>query len=217
NCSRVMSLGYIFLCIVLFVFGLNKALQRSIYQRKDIEQLLNNKVIILPSRSWAEWGMIYCDVISDGTTGEEWIRRLEKKGIGVSWLAKEILVSPSFIPSKKTLSDLRIIRGSLFHDKGRSDDIYNLANLFKLKKPYPEVACLICEKLLDKKMEGMGLKGIKIMHQWIDYQQIRYILAAFYNSAEGGYVLEAISQEKTDYYYYLHGYTYAADMTNLAK
>lgn len=45
-----------------------------------------------PTRSWREEdGVIYFSVTSDGTTGEDWITRLESKGFRVDDYAKQVL------------------------------------------------------------------------------------------------------------------------------
>jgi hypothetical protein len=47
-----------------------------------------------PIRSWREEdGVIYFSVTSDGTTGEEWITRLEQGGFCVGDYAKQVLRS----------------------------------------------------------------------------------------------------------------------------
>src|SRR3989338_6914714 len=53
-----------------------------------------------PTRSWREEdGVIYFSVTSDGTTGEDWITRLESKGFRVGDYAKQVRRSPDFKPT----------------------------------------------------------------------------------------------------------------------
>src|SRR3989338_5485130 len=53
-----------------------------------------------PARSWHEEdGVIYFSVTSDGTTGEEWIKRLESDGFRIGKHARQILRSLDFKPT----------------------------------------------------------------------------------------------------------------------
>jgi hypothetical protein len=111
---------------------------------------------------------IYITVTSDGTTGPEWIKRLKAKGCNVSTgRAEGFLLSKDFIPTKGITTKIAILRRELFRG-GRSQtmrDVSNFARKHKLQQPNMEVACLLREKLTDKKIEQMGLWWIIIMHK----------------------------------------------------
>ncbi len=120
-----------------------------------------------PPRQWREEnGVIRFSVISDGTTGEAWITRLESKGFRVGDYAKQVLRSPDFQPSSGVTTEIAVLKGSLFEDNDRiTRNIRAEADKRKLEKPNAEVACLIREKFTDKEIEAMGLWYIVAMHE----------------------------------------------------
>jgi hypothetical protein len=122
-----------------------------------------------PIRSWREEdGVIYFSVTSDGTTGPEWIDRLEKKGFRVGNYAKGLLLSPDFKPTSGVTKEIAVLRGMLFEDGDRiTKKIRAEANRRNLGKSNAEVACLIREKFADKEIEAMGLWWIVVMHKSI--------------------------------------------------
>lgn len=120
-----------------------------------------------PTRNWREQdGVIYLSVTSDGTTGPEWIKRLEKKGFRLSDYAKSVLRSPDFKPTKGVTTEIAILKGMLFEDRDRiTSNIRDLASQRKLTTPNAEVACLIRENFSDEDIEAMGLIWIVTMHE----------------------------------------------------
>src|SRR3989344_9213587 len=123
-----------------------------------------------PIRSWREEdGVIYFSVTSDGTTGEDWITRLESKGFRVDDYAKQALRSPDFKPTNGVTPLVAVLKGRLFEDNdGITKKIRAEADKRKLGKPEPELACLIHEKFTDKEIEAMGLIWIVAMHEPIN-------------------------------------------------
>ncbi|MCR4322763.1 MAG: hypothetical protein NUV61_01615 [Candidatus Azambacteria bacterium] len=125
-----------------------------------------------PIRSWREEdGVIYFSVTSDGTTGEDWIGRLEGNGFRVGDYAKQVLCSPDFKPTNG-VTEIAVLRGMLFADNERiTKKIRAYAEAFKtpdkrkLSKPNAEIACLVREKFTDKEIEEMGLWYIVAMHE----------------------------------------------------
>lgn len=112
-----------------------------------------------------EGGIIYFSVISDGTTGEAWIERLEKKGFRPTDYAKQLLRSSRFKPTSGVTTQVAVLKGELFADNERyTKTIRTAASKRKLSKPNAEVACLIREKFTDKELEEMGLWVIIAMH-----------------------------------------------------
>jgi hypothetical protein len=120
-----------------------------------------------PTRNWREEdGVIHLSVTSDGTTGPEWIKRLEKKGFRLSDWAKSVLKSKDFKPTKGVTTEIAILKGMLFEDKDRiTSNIRDLATQRKLTTPNAEVACLIRENFSDEDIEAMGLICIVAMHE----------------------------------------------------
>jgi hypothetical protein len=120
-----------------------------------------------PTRSWREEdGVIYFSVTSDGTTGEDWIKRLEGNGFRVGDYAKQVLRSPDFKPTNGVTTEVAVLKGMLFEDNDRvTKKIRAEADKRKLSKPNAELACLIREKFTDKEIEAMGLWYIVAMHE----------------------------------------------------
>lgn len=123
--------------------------------------------VVEPERKWLEHnGVIYLSVTSDGTTGPEWIARLEKKGFRVSDYAKSVLCSKDFKPTSGVTTEIAILKGMLFKDSNRvTKKIRTEAESRKLIKPNAEIACLIREKFSDEEIETMGLYWIVAMHE----------------------------------------------------
>lgn len=136
---------------------LNKFLQRAIEGEFDDGQ------------RWHEQdGVIYLkfEVISRGTTGPEWINRLEKKGCKLSKLAKDVLNSPDFNPTRGVIYKIAILKGKLFTDSDRvTGKIQAEADRRKFKKLQAEGACLIRELISDEEMEAMDLWRIVVFHK----------------------------------------------------
>lgn len=120
-----------------------------------------------PTRSWREEdGVIYFSVTSDGTTGEDWIKRLEGNGFRVGDYAKQVLRSTDFKPTSGVTTEVAVLKGMLFEDQSRiTSKIRAEADKRKLSKPNAELACLIREKFTDKEIEVMGLLWIVAMHE----------------------------------------------------
>ena len=123
-----------------------------------------------PSRSWREEdGVIYFSVTSDGTTGEDWIKRLEGNGFRVGDYAKQVLRSSDFKPTNGVTTAVAVLKGMLFEDNDRiTKKIRAEADKRKLSKPNAELACLIREKFTDEEIEAMGLWYIVAMHEPIN-------------------------------------------------
>ena len=123
-----------------------------------------------PTRSWREEdGVIYFSVTSDGTTGEDWIKRLEGNGFRVGDYAKQVLRSPDFKPTSGVTTEVAVLKGMLFKDNDRiTKKIRAEADKRKLSNPNAELACLIREKFTDKEIEAMGLWYIVVMHEPIN-------------------------------------------------
>jgi len=121
-------------------------------------------------RKWVEeGGLLYITVTSDGTTGEEWIVRLERRGYRLSDYAEEMLRSEDFVPTSGKTYRIAILPGSLFSDDDRiTSNIREEAGRRGLEDPSPEVACLLREFLSDDDLEAMGLWWLAVMHEPIE-------------------------------------------------
>lgn len=137
--------------------GRNKAIKFS-----------HDKLSVLePIHKWFEQdSIIYLDVISDGTTGPGWIKRLEKRGCRLSCNVKSMLLSTKFKPTKDVMTKITILKGNLFNDDNYTVfGLNDLAIKHNLSKPNAEVACLIRENFSNEDLEAMGLIWIAIMHE----------------------------------------------------
>ncbi|MEI7452044.1 MAG: hypothetical protein WCK37_02435 [Candidatus Falkowbacteria bacterium] len=115
-----------------------------------------------------ENGVIYFSVTSDGTTGEQWIERLTKKGFRMVDYAKQLLLSDNFKATNNVITEIAVLKGMLFEDKNRlTKNIRAEADKRNLLKPNAEVSCLIREMFTDKELEAMGLLYIVVMHEAI--------------------------------------------------
>jgi hypothetical protein len=123
-----------------------------------------------PTRSWREEdGVIYFSVTSDGTTGEDWIKRLEGNGFRVGDYVKQVLRSPDFKPTNGVTTEVAVLKGMIFEDNNQiTKKIRAEADKRKLAKPNAELACLIREKFTGKEIEAMGLIWIVAMHEPIN-------------------------------------------------
>ena len=152
------------------------------------ERFLRGELTVsAPARSWREQdGIIYFTVTSDGTTGPQWIERLEKKGFRIGVYAKSVLRSEDFKSTNGVTTEVGVLGGELFTDNERSTKNIRLkAVKSKMILPEAEVACLIREKFSDKEIEAMGLWRIVVMHKPIkDSDGDPYLLGA-YRCADG--------------------------------
>ena len=162
---------------------------------KGVRDLLYGKAeITYPGRTWREQdGVIRSSVTSDGTTGPDWIVRLEKKGYRLSDYAKSFLRSKDFQPTNGVTTEIAVLKGMLFEDSNRiTKNIRAEAEHREFEQPNAEVACLIREKFSDKELEEMGLYWIVVMHEPIkDSAGDPGLLASFRGG--GGRWLDACS------------------------
>ncbi len=120
-----------------------------------------------PTRSWREeGGVIYFSVTSDGTTGEDWIKRLEGNNFRVGDYAKQLLRSPDFVPTSGVTNEVAVLKGTSFKDDDRiTNNICARAEKGTFLKPTAELACLIRVKFTDEDIAAMGLWAIIAMHE----------------------------------------------------
>ena len=135
------------------------------------ERFLHDELSVSePTRQWREAdGVIYFSVMSDGTTGEQWIARLESKNLRVGDYAKQVLRHEDFKPTSGVLTEVAVLKGMLFEDSDRiTSKIRAAADKRTFQKPNAEIACLIREKFTDEEIEAMGLRYIVAMYEPIN-------------------------------------------------
>jgi len=144
--------------------GQMNAIVKKLGGHDNVLRFLRGELIVSePTSSWREQdGVIYFSVTSDGTTGEQWITRLENKGFSVHDHAKSILRSPNFKTTSSITYEMAVFKG-MFEDR-ITKNIHFKAKNRRFSVPNAEVACLIREKFSDKELEAMGLSRIVIMH-----------------------------------------------------
>jgi hypothetical protein len=146
------------------------------------EKFLQGKLVVQePVRCWREEdGVIYFEVVSDGTSGPAWIERLENKGFRLSKWAKDDLNSKDFKPTSGVTYRIAVLKGTMFSDDDRiTSKIRAEAERRKLEKPNAEIACLIREMFSDEELEAMGLWWIVVFHEPIkDSGGAPHLLAA---------------------------------------
>ncbi len=124
----------------------------------------------LVAKHWTEENGIISIVLppTDGTTGEQWIARTEKKGNRVGDYAKQLLSSPDFRPTTGVVYVVKVLKGELFSDENRTtDNARAKAAELKFGQLNAEAACLIREQFTDAELQAMGLMWIIVMHESI--------------------------------------------------
>ena len=143
--------------------------QTGITEPEEAVRMMNSgelQILVIKSKQTEKDGVIRFSVTSDGTTGEEWIVRLESKSFRVSGYAKSVLRSKSFKPNSGITYEIAVLKGEFFSDNKRiTENIRKVAKKRNLSTPNAEVACLIREKFSDKELEAMGLYWIVAMHE----------------------------------------------------
>ncbi|MFA5935087.1 MAG: hypothetical protein WC827_04335 [Candidatus Paceibacterota bacterium] len=103
---------------------------------------------------------------TDGTTGENWITRLEGKGYRLSNYAKQVLLSKSFKPTTGKVNSVMVLKGDFFSDENRvTEKIREEAKKRNLTNLNAETACLIRENFSDEELKVMGLVWLVVMHE----------------------------------------------------
>jgi hypothetical protein len=119
-------------------------------------------------KKWSERdGVIHFTVVSDGKTGEAWLKHFESKKVRISRNARSIILSGYFKPTSGVVYKVAVIRGEFFSadaDRIRSK-IMDEAHLRKMTVPNPEVACLTRDMFTDEQIKQTGLYWIVTMHQ----------------------------------------------------
>jgi hypothetical protein len=138
---------------------------------QEVVRMVNaGEVQMLVKKPWIEKnGLIYFSVTSDGTSGKEWISRLENQDKEIGEHAKNVLLSKDFKPGEPTVYEIVVIKGGLFRNNERTTkNMRAKAEIMKLSTPNAEVACLIREKFSNSDLRALGLYWIITMHKPIN-------------------------------------------------
>lgn len=108
---------------------------------------------------------IVTSVLTDGTSGNDWIKRLENRNVILTESAKTIIKQKTFKPTKDIRFTLEILKGGQFENGFKLSDIKKFAKNQLLLVPSIEIALLMREQILYNDMKEMGLDRIIIMHR----------------------------------------------------
>ncbi|MFZ2310442.1 MAG: hypothetical protein WAW11_02770 [Patescibacteria group bacterium] len=102
-------------------------------------------------------------VISDKTSGPQWLKRLKNKGIYVDDIAKEMLLSKAFKPTDEIATIVVIFRVpyAMFGDNASPLPIAEAKGLIEAVNGM-ELACLIRDKFTNKQLSLMGCSQLVI-------------------------------------------------------
>lgn len=175
------------------------------------------KLISEPIRNWREdAGIIYFSVVSDGTTGEEWIIRLESKGYRVSDYTKSLLRSANFKPTNGITTEIAVLKGMMFKAADRiTKKIRKNAEGRKFFAPNTEVACLIREMFTDEEIKAMGLSWIVTMHEPIKDSDGALRLLLVFRNSDGSW-LHTFCDQSDFQWRGDHGFAFAVSQVELA-
>jgi hypothetical protein len=143
-------------------------------------RLLRGELVISePARPWREENsIIRFTVTSDGTSGKDWIPRLEDRGYVLHRDAKTLLKSESFKPTSGVITEVAVLRADRFDASMQLPQVICSA---AFKRGYSrtslEAACLIREKFTDSEIVNMGLRRIIIGHDPADVQGFSMLMA----------------------------------------
>lgn len=163
-----------------------------------------------PARAWTEEnGVISFDVTSDGTTGPEWITRLEGKGLLVEDRAKSMLRSEDFKPTSGVTTKVKVIKVSNPDGVRFTRDACRKAARLGFVKPNAEVVCLIRELFTNQNLEQMGLTCIFVVHEPIKDSSGTLSLLQTRRSGRGG-LLDAHCVKSGDLWTYGDSFAFAS-------
>jgi hypothetical protein len=141
-------------------WGTMEAVVNKLGGMDGVQRFLRGEVTLAePAKRWREQdGVIYFTLPpTDGTTGPEWIKRLEKKNFRLSQWATDVLKSKDFKPTTGVVNEVAVLKGMLFENSNRTTkNIRAEADKRKLNKPNAEVACLIRENFSNEEIEANG-------------------------------------------------------------
>ncbi|MFP4514834.1 MAG: hypothetical protein ACLFNO_02405 [Parcubacteria group bacterium] len=146
----------------------NIMMQTGINNPIEAMKIVNaGEVELSLKKQWTEKdGLIYFSVSSDGTSGKDWISRLENQDFKVGKYAKSVLLSKDFKPGKPMTYEIAILKGEIFKNNVRTTkNMRAEAKKLGLKTATPELACLIREKFTNNELRAMGLYWIVTMHK----------------------------------------------------
>ncbi len=132
-----------------------------------------------------EDGIIYLSVTSDGTTGPDWIDRLERderfgqKGFGLCSDAEKLIGTMEFVSTTGVEMEIAILKGSrLVHGNRTLRQVYEESFARQYASLTVEAACLVRVAVTDEDIAAMGLQAVVVMHEpaYDQDHQFRYVI-----------------------------------------
>ncbi len=146
------------------------------------------------------FNVIFATFVTDGTSGPDWIDRLERNGITLSESAKSILNSPDFIPSSGRIVDIGILRVSPhIVSEHETENICAKAEKMKWTRLNAEAACLILEKFSPDEFKRQRLESVVAFHKPIKTAENRpsFLTATIFDACK---MLLACPDKKNGYW-----------------
>ncbi len=166
--------------------------QTGINDPEEAIRLVNSGEWVL-SESTSSWdeedGIIRFSVISDGTTGGEWINRFENKGIGVDNKTKQVLLSKNFKPTIGVIYNIAVLKGGIIKNT-KNRNIKNIlleAEKLRFSNTNYEAACLIRNKFFNKDFRSMEVRTMVVMHEPIKKPDMDPALLSVWENIEGSF------------------------------
>ena len=105
-------------------------------------------------------------ITSDGRTGKQFTKSLEKAGYRVGDYAKDVMSKLAFVSTTRIVYKPVVILGQQFEDDERiTSNIRKFAEERKYITPPAELAPLLRESVSDEEIERMGLWALIVMHE----------------------------------------------------
>jgi hypothetical protein len=112
------------------------------------------------------WAQKQITVTSDGRSGIEFVRDLNKLGRRVSEGAQAVLEKPEFVTTNGVEYKPVVVKGSMFEDYARTTDFITVRAIeMNLSIPPAELAPLLGEVLSASQITRMGYHTLLIMHE----------------------------------------------------
>lgn len=141
-------------------------------------QLWQAARIFFPWRENAALSAYRFDLISDGTTGREWVHEIESRGLRLTQEVRSFLMSESFRPTHGITYPCVVLV--------RDDFNKEIPKSLNLKKPHPEIACLLTRQYPE--LEQHRLWRIFVMHELFPnsgLRELRIGICRGYGGLEG--------------------------------
>jgi len=188
--------------------GLGKlnALIKNIMRQTGVKDP-NEAIRLVNSRKWIiseykpffieRFDIIHLSFTTDGTSGFQWIERLEDENIELENYVKTILNCLNFNPTIGVKTKIAIIKGKHFKQEDcNKEKLYAEVSRLNLINPSVESACYLREMLTNDTIKAMGLMSIKVMHNPIECFDKQSAILTFGRRGDHSYLDAYFDQDK---------------------